>query len=473
MSNINKYIFRGYDIRGIVGEDLTEETVSLIAKSYGTFLHKRRIYQSVIGYDNRVSSKDFSAIFRESLASTGINVIDIGLSLTQIVYFAQYFFQSNGAVMITASHNPANYNGFKLANGFSRTLEREEINEIRAVAESGKFVSGRGHIIKKDIIDDYYSDILKRFKLKKLNMKIVIDASNGTAGAIIPPLLKRIGVTVIERNCTLDGTFPNGTPDPTDKKIANRLAKAVIQEEADLGFSYDADGDRLGIVDNKGRVIWNDILIAIFAISILERLPGAKIIYNTLSSKLVDEVIKKHKGQPILWKVGHSFIKSKIAQEKAPFGGELSGHFFFADNFYGHDDGAFSSFRILEYLNDSGLKLSEVIDKMPKYISTPEIKLGCPDEIKRDVLARMIKKVKQDYSTEDITDIDGVRVDFPDGMFTLRTSENGPYFTIRFESKTPARYETLRMYLLELVNSFSEIDWAYSVNIESLTNSFE
>jgi len=463
---INPFIFRNYDIRGIVDKDLDISKVNALGKAYGTFLDKRKIHQMVIGRDCRISGKDFQDAFTQGILSSGIDVIDIGEIMTQMVYYGQYRFQVNGGCMVTASHNPKNYNGFKLAIGFSQTTGPEEVQEIRKLVEEEKFVipSKRGSLSRVDIKEDYYKDVLKRVNVRK-KFKVVIDPHNGTTGYYLPDILKRVGCELVVINGVVDGNFPNGTPNPTDAKLMNNLADVVLKNKADIGFAYDGDGDRVGMVDEKGRVLWNDVAVAIFAVDILERFPGSKIVYNTMCSQVVKKMIVKSGGIPIMWKTGHSFIKAKMAEERAAFGGELSGHFFFADNFYGHDDGSYATLRLLEYLSEKKLTLSQLYDSFPRYVSSPEIKIGCPDDKKADVIKNLSVKFKSDFSDAQITDDsvipgdDGVRADFEDGMIVFRYSQNGPYITVKFEAVSSSMFELRRDYVRKMLCSYKEMIW--------------
>lgn len=474
---INPYIFRNYDIRGVVDEDLDVKKVEAISKAYGTFLRRRKIRQAVIGRDCRLSGEEFQIAFTKGLVAMGIDIIDLGMIMTQMMYYGQYRFQTNGGVMITASHNPYNFNGFKLGVGFSLTTGPDEVQEIREITERENYFKSDeiGSVIKKDITEDYYNDVLKRVRIKK-KFKVVIDSRHGTTGIYLPEIFKRVGCEIIGKNLEIDGNFPDGTPDPTDEKFMRQLGKIVSEEEADLGFAFDGDGDRIGVIDEKGRILWNDVLVAIFAKEILERFPGSKIIYNTLCSQIVKEVIEQGGGEPIMWRTGHSFIKKKIVEEGAVFGGELSGHFFFNDNAYGHDDGSYSALRVLEYLSDKNLSLGQLYESFPPYISSPEIKIGCPDEKKKDVIKNLSKRFKTDFPQAKITDDtvipgdDGVRADFDDGMIIFRYSQNGPYITIKFEAKDQAKYEERKEYVKKMLNSYPEMIWEdqLCVNLESL-----
>lgn len=468
--HLNPQMFRAYDLRGVVDQDLSPQIMEILGKAYGTFLARRRIPDAVVGSDCRLTSEEYRAAFIKGLSSVGIDVIDLGLCQIHHVYFAQYLFQTNGGAMITASHNPINYNGLKLAWGYSSTLIEPEMKEFYEIARSDKFFEPKkqGTITKGDFWEAYQKDVLKRVKIDQ-KFKVVVDASNTAAGKFIPEILRRAGCEVIEQNCKIDGRFPSGTPDPTERAISERLAKRVIKEKADIGFSYDSDGDRMGVVADDGTIIWNDVLVAIFADDILSHLPGAKIVYNALCSQVVTQTIKKAGGIGIMWLTGHSFIKQKVALERAAFGGELSGHFFFVDNFYGHDDGCYATLRILEYLSNRNLKLSQALAKFPKFISSPEIKIGSPDDKKVGLLEKIKKDFKKEFGADRVNELDGARVDFSDGMMIIRYSQNGPYITIKFEAKDQKTYQERRKYILSVLKKYpNEIDWSFGVNLESL-----
>ncbi|MCD4704528.1 phosphomannomutase/phosphoglucomutase [bacterium] len=474
---INPFVFRNYDIRGKVDEDLDAEKVKAIGKAYGTFLKKRKIRQAVVGRDCRLTGLEYQKALMEGMTEMGIDIIDIGMVMTQMVYYGQYRFQTNGSVMVTASHNPYNYNGFKIGIAYSLTTGPDEVQEIREIIENDSYAGyeEKGKIETADITEDYYHDVLKKIKLKK-KFKIVIDSGQGTTGMYIPEIMRRAGCEVIGKNLEVDGHFPVGTPDPTAESVMKRVAKVVLEEKADVGFAFDGDGDRIGCVDENGNILWNDVLVAIFAKEILERFPKSKIIYNTLCSQVVKKVVNENGGIPILWRTGHSFIKSKISEEKAAFGGELSGHFFFNDNAYGHDDGSYAALRVLEYLSEKDLSLSQLYQSFPKFISSPEVKIGCPDDKKQDVIKELSIKFKADFADAKITDDsvipgdDGVRADFEDGMMVFRYSQNGPYITIKFEAKDKKVYEERKKYVREMLKGYSEMIWEdeLCVNLEAL-----
>lgn len=463
---IPDHVFRGYDLRGLVGSELNGETVELLGKGYATWLLKRRIYDCVVGYDCRASSPEFRDVLVKTLNDSGITVYDIGMTLSQIVYFGCYYFRTRGMVMITASHNPKEYNGFKFGTGYSETMLTEEVIELRELVKSGRFVSKlpKGKYIKKDVKQEYFDDLKRRIG-KIAPLKIVVDSCAATTGIYLPELLTQVGCKVIGQNIIPDGKFPVGTPDPTERIVQERLSKRVVKEKADIGFSYDADGDRMGVVDEEGNLIWNDTLIALYAKDILDFLPGSKIVFNTLCSKQTIDVIKSVGGIPIMWITGHSFIKAKVREERAPFGGELSGHIYFVDNFYGHDDGAIATLRLLEYLTRKKQSLSSAVKELPQYVSSPEIKVGCPDAIKFDFVTKKIGgEIKKLYPDAEYVEIDGVRMDTKNMMAIVRASQNGPYITVKFEGRTKEQYEFLRQQLKTMLKSFKELDWGQGVN---------
>lgn len=470
MTKVPDQVFRGYDLRGLVGSELNKDTVSLLGKGYATWLLQRKIYDCVVGYDCRISSPEFRDIIARELTDAGITVYDIGMTLSQIAYFACYVFRTRGMIMITASHNPKEYNGFKFGTGYSETMLTEDILEFKKLVNSGAFVtrSPKGKYIKKDIKQTYIDDLMRRIDpIGKF--KIVVESCNGSTGVYLPEILRKVGCEVIEQNTKPDGNFPLGTPDPTERDVQERLAKRVVKEKADLGFSYDTDGDRIGVVDEDGKLIWNDTLVALYSKDVLQSLPGSKIIFNTLCSKQVDDVVRQNNGVPIIWKTGHSFIKAKIREERAPFGGELSGHIYFVDNFYGHDDGAIASLRLLAYLTKVKKSLKQAVNELPQYVSSPEIKVGCPDSIKFEVVSSRIGgEIKKLYPQAKYIEIDGVRMDTEDEMLIVRASQNGPYLTIKFEGKTKEAYDKLKRQVSTLLHTFSEVDFTSGVNTSAL-----
>jgi len=467
--NLSSNIFRGYDIRGLVDQELNEEVYYTLGKGYASFLNRRRIKTCTVGRDCRLTSELYSKAFIKGLSDSGIDSVDLGLSMSQIVYFSSYIFLTKGSAMITASHNPKEFNGLKLGVGYSDTMVSEEIAELKEIIHTESFVNGEGKNKVYDIFSQYQDAILNNFSLKR-PWRIVVDACNTGSGYFYPTLLKSAGCEVIEQNCNIDGNFPLGAPDPTETEVLERLAKRVISEKADLGFAYDTDGDRMAVVDGQGQVLWMDIIVALFAKDVLDYLPNAPIVFNNLCSKVVSETITAHHGQPVMWKTGHSFIKAKVKESRSPFGGELSGHIFFMDNFFGHDDGAYASLRLLAYLERTGQTLSEAVDKLPKYQSSPEIKLGLADELKFNLIAGPIKDdLISAFPGSQLNTIDGVRIDTTDLMAVIRASQNGPYITIKFEAKTAEQYKDLKQKIRAILQKYPQVDWRSGVN----THAFE
>jgi phosphomannomutase / phosphoglucomutase len=456
VDHINPNIFRGYDLRGLIDEDLNENVYYTLGKAYGTFLSKRRIKEAAVGRDNRLNGEEYAKALICGLNESGIDTIDIGLSMSQIVYYSSYEFKTKGGVMITASHNPKEFNGLKMSVGYSDTMVTEEIKELQAIAKVKDFVEGKGSNRQENIKEAYNQQLLKLFSLKK-KWKIVVDTCNGAGGAFYPEIFRKAGCEVIEQNCELDSSFPLGHPDPTELSVLQRLAKGVGEAGADLGFAFDADGDRMSVVD------------ALFAKDVLDFLPGSKIIYNTLCSRQVHETIEKAGGEGIIWLTGHSFIKAKVKEERSPFGGELSGHIFFMDNFYGHDDAAYACLRLLSYLERKDIKLSQAVTELPQYISSPEIKLGLPDEVKFQLIDQEITgDFKKHWPEAKYTAIDGIRMDLPEKMAIIRASQNGPYVTVKFEAKTKEQYQELKEELKSILKQYPAVNWQEGSNTHAL-----
>ncbi|MBM3256950.1 MAG: phosphomannomutase/phosphoglucomutase [Candidatus Liptonbacteria bacterium] len=467
---VNPHIFRGYDLRGLVEKDLTPEIVEHIGKALGTYLKRRGIRELVVGRDSRATGPAYSEALIRGLTWTGADVIDIGMTLVGTFYWAQHFLGRRGGAFVSASHNPPEYNGFKFANDFSETLVSDGMQELRRIVEEEDYEQGEapGKFCLQDVREEYYADILSRVKLEGAR-RVVVDPTASTAGALVPELLRRAGCEVIEKNCEVDSSFPLGVADPTATDIAERLRDEVLEANADIGFSYDADGDRIGIVDEKGGIIWNDVLVALFAQDVLQEHPGATIMYNTLCSRVVEETIRNAGGTPFMWRTGHSFLKKKNQEVGAAFIGELSGHFFFSKDFYNHDDGMYSTMRLLRYLTRTNQTLSEAVAKLPQYVSSPEIKVFCADDKKAELVKKASPQLRKDFPQAQVIDDeragDGIRMDLPDAMLVVRYSQNGPYLTIKFEGKTEVQYNELKGYLSQFLRSFGEIDWKSKINV--------
>lgn len=465
---IDPTIYRGYDIRGVMDEQLNSDVYYQLGLGYGTFLSRRRIKSCAVGHDNRLNSEEYSTSFIRGLNETGIDTTDIGLSMSQIVYFSSYHYKTKGGAMITASHNPGQFNGLKLSVGYSDTMITSEVQELRKIVEDGKFTQGKGQNRSEDLFPSYQADVLKYFDFGK-KWKIVVDGCNSGSGKFYPEIFRKAGFEVIEQNTKPDGSFPLGAPDPTESEVLERLGKGVSESGADIGFAYDADGDRMAVVDENGKVLWMDNIVSLFAKDVLEFLPGAPIVYNNLCSMQVTKTIEEAGGRPVMWLTGHSFIKAKVKEERSPFGGELSGHIFFMDNFYGHDDAAYASLRLLLYLERTKQTLSEAIAKLPQYISSPEIKLGLPDKIKFNFIKT---KIKNEFVTlwpdAELSELDGVRAQTDDFMAVVRASQNGPYVTVKFEGKDQVKYDEIKIALKTLLTKYPEVDFSNGSNVRAL-----
>ena len=438
--NLNKDIFRQYDIRGIVGQDLTPETVELLGKGIGTYFRQRDSREVALGRDGRLSSPQFAKSFTTGLLSTGCRVIDLGTVPTPLLYFSIYFKNYEAGVMITGSHNPPEYNGFKMMLG-KDTLFGDDIQDIYSLIHSGQFVEEEGGSVRTyDITPEYEEYVLNNISLQK-KLKIVVDAGNGTAGVVAVPIFKKLGCDVIELYCEVDGNFPNHHPDPTLPEALEDLIQKVSEEKADLGFAYDGDGDRIGVIDNLGQIIWGDKLMIVFARDILASNPGAAIISEVKASKLLYDEIENLGGRAIMWKTGHSFIKKKIKEEKALFAGEMSGHIFFADRFFGFDDAIYSSARLLELMSRSEKTLSQSLSDLPKMYSTPKIRVYASDQVKFIIVDEVKKELAKKYP---IIDIDGVRAIYPNGWAFVRPSNTQEILFLRFEADSETNLQAIR-----------------------------
>jgi len=429
---ISPEIFRQYDIRGIVDKDLTAENVELLGRGIGTYFRQHKSRVVALGRDCRLSSPSYSEALTKGLISTGCEIIDLGIIPTPLLYFTMYYKKTEAGVIITGSHNPPEYNGFKMMVG-EETLYGEAIQDICNIIAKQNFVEEeRGSSRVYNIVPEYEEYIEKNIRIDK-KLKLVVDAGNGTAGVVAVPIFKRLGCDVTELYCEMDGTFPNHHPDPTLPEALEDLIKTVVESKADLGIAYDGDGDRIGVIDDEGNIIWGDQLMIIFSHDILPSNPGAAVISEVKASKVLYDEIEKLGGRPIMWKTGHSLIKKKIKEEKALLAGEMSGHIFFADRFFGFDDAIYSSARLLEILSRTDKKLSEFFADLPKTYTTPEIRVYASDEVK----FKIVEEVKKDLSEKyPIIDIDGVRVLYPEGWGLVRASNTQEALVLRFEADT-------------------------------------
>jgi phosphomannomutase/phosphoglucomutase len=431
MPIINPNIFREYDIRGIVGVDLTPETVEIIGRAIGTIFRMKGKKNIAIGRDARNSSKPFSHSLISGLLSTGCSCVDFGMVPTPVFYFGVITKNMDGGVMITGSHNPPEFNGFKIMIG-DETLYGEGIKEIEKIIQKERFFEdGTGSLSSYQIINEYIDYVVSNVKIKR-KLRIVVDAGNGVGGFVASPIYKELGNEVFELYCEPDGNFPNHHPDPTIPEFLKDLIEKVKIEEADVGIAFDGDADRIGLIDEKGNILWGDQIMIILARSILKENPGAKIIGEVKSSKLLYDEIRRLGGIPIMWKTGHSLIKKKIKEEKALLAGEMSGHIFFADRYFGFDDAIYAGARILEILSSSDKPLSRMLEDLPKTFVSPEIRVPSSDDLK----FKVVEEVKKHFKDYPMIDVDGVRVDFGDGWALVRASNTQPVLVLRFEGFT-------------------------------------
>ncbi|TET76151.1 MAG: phosphomannomutase/phosphoglucomutase [Candidatus Cloacimonadota bacterium] len=446
---MNKEIFRTYDIRGKADIDLTNEVVEILGKSYSIFLpsNAKRIG---IGRDIRLSSERIKNNFVKGLLSTGIDVVDFGVIPTPLLYFTVHTHALDGGVEITGSHNPKEYNGLKMLVG-KNTIYGDEIQEIRRIADKGVFRKGIGSYEEKETVNEYINDILDRISLGKRKLKIIFDTGNGTTGPVVKRLYSKLPFEFEILFEEPDGSFPNHLPDPTIPEYLNDLIQRVKESKADLGIAFDGDGDRIGAIDEKGRIIWGDKLLAIYSKEVLRKRQGAKIIFEVKCSNGLIEYIKEKGGVPLMWKTGHSLIKAKMKEEDAPLAGEMSGHMFFGDNYYGFDDAIFASLRLIELLSRTQNPLSLLADEVPSYFVTPEIRVDCPDSEKFKVVEDVKKTFEKEYN---IIDIDGVRVVFPDGWGLLRASNTQPILVLRFEAKTEEALSRIKKSFTQILEKF-------------------
>ncbi len=429
---VNPSIFREYDIRGLVGQDLTAKSVYAVGRAYGSFLRERGIKDSIVGGDNRLSSYSYSRILRDALNATGVDVVDVGTVTTPVFYYSRIKYGVQGGMMVTGSHNPPEFNGFKLAYG-TDTLYGDGIQEIRRIAEESRFAQGTGSCREEDPVPSYVEEIGDRIKLGPNKLFAVVDAGNGSAGPIARRVLERLGADFEEMYFEPDGTFPNHHPDPTQAADMKDLSNRVLETGADLGIAFDGDADRIGVVDGSGRLIFGDQLQAVFWREIMARYPGSLALIEVKCSQALVDVVEELGGCPQFTRTGHSLIKAKMRETGALFTGEMSGHMFFRDEYYGFDDAVYAAARLLRLLSNSSQSLSEMISRIPQYHSTPEVRVNCPDETKFAVVENATKKLAQNY---DVVTVDGARVLFPDGWGLLRASNTQPALVVRAEAKT-------------------------------------
>lgn len=441
MSSINPLVFREYDIRGVAGRDLTENFVYDLGRAIGTYFHQHRAQRVAVGRDCRLSSPAFRDALVRGLLETGRDVVDLGMVPTPLVYFATFTLDVQGAVQITGSHNPPDENGFKICLG-KGTIFGEEIQQLRAVLESGRFHRGCGRLDEDNIIARYTAHVLGSMRLGRVGRKMVVDSGNGTAGLVAPALYRAMGaMEVLELNSEPDGRFPNHHPDPTVPENISALMEEVRANRADLGIAFDGDADRIGVVDETGKVLWGDKLLILFAREILKERPGAMVIGEVKCSQLLFDDVARHGGVPVMWKVGHSLIKAKMREEGALLAGEMSGHLFFADRYFGYDDAIYAGARLLEILTQRDEALSSLLSDLQPMVNTPEIRVPCKDERKFEIVAKLVESFQQDHR---VIDVDGARILFMDGWGLVRASNTQPVLVMRFEARSIEALDRIR-----------------------------
>lgn len=427
---MNPNIFREYDIRGTVGDQLTDETVAVLSKALGTFFRRNGARRIAIGYDVRESSPRFSKLIAEGLNGSGCDTLLIGSVPTPVLYHAVYTKDVDGGVMITGSHNPPDHNGFKICLG-KGTLFGEQIQEIKRIALSGEFETGSGSSTEENVLNQYCLDVVSNIKMGDRHLKIVVDAGNGMGGVTAVPIYQVLGLDMIEMFTKPDSSFPNHHPDPTVVENLQHLIRSVREFEADLGIAFDGDGDRIGVVDETGRIIWGDELMVLLSRAVLAERPGATIIAEVKCSQKLFDDIRSHGGNPVMWKAGHSLIKAKMKETGAALAGEMSGHIFFADRFHGFDDAAYAGARLLELMSKTDQPLSKLLADLPQTFSTPEIRIDCPDETKFEV----VRKISEEFSRDhEVLTIDGARILFEHGWGLVRASNTQAILVLRFEA---------------------------------------
>lgn len=462
MPTLKRTMFREYDLRGREASDeLSDESMYYIGKGFAVFLKKRGIKEAVVGHDARGTSESFHNQFIKGLTESGINVTDIGNSTTPMGYWAQHYLKIKGLAIITASHNPCGWNGVKFGCDLSKTLLADEIQEVYQNIKDEKFYKGKGRIKKISVLNPYIQDLLSKAKISK-KFKILVNTGNGTAGIVAPEILRQAGCEVVEHNIDIDPTYPNYTPNPEEKAMIEDTSLQTVKNKCDLGFAFDGDGDRVGLVDELGNIIWPDRYMILLSRLILSKNPGAKIIFDVKVSESLPEDIRENGGEPIMWKTGHSHIKSKMAEENAALAGEMSGHIFFSEGYYGFDDAIFAALKILEYLSGQEKKLSEVIVSTPYYVSTPTINVPTNDEEKHDIVSRLVEDFKNEGHR--VIDISGARVYIKSGWGLVRASNTTPTLVLRFEAKTQEDLEELQEMFRHKLKQHPSVSNEWQVN---------
>ena len=451
---LNPYVFRAYDVRGLVGADINPDVFRQVGRAYATLIRRNGGRRVAVGQDNRLSSNELKAGFVDGVRAAGVDVVDVGLVTTPILYFATAHWKLDGGATITGSHNPIEYNGVKMVHPGAAPLSEEEIQALRGMAERGDFESGAGGLEPRSPRDDYFETIARLVHPPR-RLRVVVDAGNGIAGVYAPALLRRLGCDVIELHCESDGNFPNHLPDPEDERNVEDLKAKVVEVGADLGIAYDGDADRVGVIDDRGGRHEADLILILLARDLLARHPGAKVVFDVKSSQALIDDIRAHGGEPVMWKTGHSHLKRKMRDDGILLGGEVSGHMFFAENYYGVDDGILASCKIIEMAARSGEPISRLFASIPHLRATPELKAPCPDGEKFNVVEDVTRELKRRYET---IDTDGARVIFPGrGWGLVRASNTNPYLTLRFEARTDRDLEDMKREIYDVLRRYPSV----------------
>lgn len=440
-SDFPQHVFREYDIRGIAGSDINESMAYQLGKAYAVMLPAKECRPVIVGRDVRLSGPQLQHALIRGLNDAGLDVIDIGIVPTPLAYFAVYKMDTAGSIQVTASHNPAEYNGFKMMIGKS-SLHGDDIQKMMQIMQDElPNADSRGRSTCYSITD-YYSDFVVSDCKLAYPLKVVIDAGNGPSGIIAAPLYRQLGCDVVELYCEPDGNFPNHHPDPTVEANMRDLAQKVISEKADLGIAFDGDGDRVGIIDHRGEIVWSDMLLLLLSRHLLKEHPGATIISEVKCSQHMYDGIIAAGGKPIMWRTGHSPIKAKMKETGALLAGEMSGHMFFADRFFGFDDAAYAGARVMQMMTENRARLPDLLTDIPESVATPELRVACSDERKFKLVDEAINHFRSEgYS---IIDIDGMRIQFRDGWALLRASNTQPALVLRFEAPDQIRLDEMR-----------------------------
>jgi len=449
---MNPLIFREYDIRGIAETELPDGEVYRLGQAYGTYALDHGAKLCTVGRDVRLSGPRIQKALIDGILSAGLDVIDIGVVPTPTFYFSQFLLDASAGVMVTASHNPPPYNGFKV--GLNKTtIYGEEIQNLRKVMEAGRFRQGKGKLESKDVIPAYIEAVRSRVSISR-PLRVAFDPGNGTGGVLLERLFAGTPVKAEFINLKPDGNFPAHVPDPTVPKYMKQLTDLVLARGFDCGIGYDGDSDRIGAIDEKGNAVYGDRLLGICATEVIKKHPGAKIVFEVKCSQGLVEYLERIGGTPLMWKTGHSLIKAKMKEEGALLAGEMSGHMFFADDYYGYDDALFASLRLLSIMASTGRKLSELAADMPSYPVTPELRADCPDDLK----FRIVDELRDYFRTQyRVIDIDGARVLFPDGWGLIRASNTQGVLVLRFEAKTNERLAEIRQLFYDRLAKYPQV----------------